>query len=203
MRAHFTASHLVNNSDNTYRQLLTELWNNMYPQRQASTQVLSKRVRWMMNNEKISKAVLDAIRRSCWPRTDTTPQQRRRSGRRSVINAVADDSEDSGDVEVDNINDHLARNLLKYKGATPSSRPKIPRMTQSKEMMGNVETINHLSREQMDDVSTLHDLVHLVYAGLVTVCEIHGTLPTVEREEREGNTAPWKVRLEGKTVKMR
>ncbi|KAL3272314.1 hypothetical protein HHI36_024091 [Cryptolaemus montrouzieri] len=124
-------------------------------------------------------------------------------GRRSVINAVADDSENSGDVEVDNINDHLARNLLKYKGATPSSRPKIPRMTQSKEMMGNVETINNLIREQMGDVSTLDDLVHLVYAGLVTVCEIHGTLPTVEREEREGNTAPWKVRLEGKIVKMR
>ncbi|KAL3281195.1 hypothetical protein HHI36_004411 [Cryptolaemus montrouzieri] len=118
-----------------------------------------------MNNEKISKAELDAIRKSCWSRTDTPPQQRPRSGRGSVINAVADDSENSGDVEVDNINDHLARNLLKYKGATPSSRPKIPKMTQSKEMMGNVETINNLIREQMDDVSTLDDLVDKVYAG--------------------------------------
>ncbi|KAL3276281.1 hypothetical protein HHI36_024030, partial [Cryptolaemus montrouzieri] len=48
---------------------------------------------------------------------------RRRSGRRSVINAIADDSENSGDVEVDNIKDRLARNLLKYKTAIPSSRP--------------------------------------------------------------------------------
>ncbi|KAL3279050.1 hypothetical protein HHI36_016565 [Cryptolaemus montrouzieri] len=72
-----------------------------------------------------------------------------------------------------------------------------------KEIMGNVETINDLIREQMDDVSTLDDLVDLVYAGSGTVCEIHGTLPTVEREEREGNTAPWKVRLERKIVKMR
>ncbi|KAL3287175.1 hypothetical protein HHI36_001654 [Cryptolaemus montrouzieri] len=170
----------------------------MFPQRQASTQVLSNRVRSMMNNEKISKGELDAIRKSCWPRTDTPPQQRRRSGRRSAVDSV-----NSGDVEVDNIKDHLARNLLKYKRANPSSRPKIPKMTQSKEMMGNVETINNLIREQMDDVSTFDDLVALVYVGSITVCEIHGTVLTVKREEREGNTAPWKVRLEGKIVKIR
>ncbi|KAL3273302.1 hypothetical protein HHI36_014755, partial [Cryptolaemus montrouzieri] len=67
--------------------------------------------------------------------------------RKRVSHAVADNSENSGDVEVDKIKDHLARNLLKYKGATPTSRPKIPRMTQSKKMMGNVETINNLIRE--------------------------------------------------------
>ncbi|KAL3265742.1 hypothetical protein HHI36_009943, partial [Cryptolaemus montrouzieri] len=128
---------------------------------------------------------------------------RRHSGKRSVINATADNSENSGDVGVYNIKDHLPRNLLKYKGATPISRPKIPRKTQSKEMMGNVETINDLIREQMDDVSTLDGLVDLVYAGSVTVCEIHRILPTVEREEREDNTVPWKVRLEGKIVKLR
>ncbi|KAL3268720.1 hypothetical protein HHI36_007822 [Cryptolaemus montrouzieri] len=153
-----------------------------------------------MNNEKISKAELDSIRKRCWPRTSTPPQQRRHSGKRSVINAVADDSENSSDVEVDNIKNHLARNLLKYKGATPSSRTKIPRMIQSKEMMGNVETINDLVREQMNDVSTLDGLVDLVYAGSVTVCEIQGTLPTVEGED---NTAPCNVLLGGKIFKLR
>ncbi|KAL3278081.1 hypothetical protein HHI36_013425 [Cryptolaemus montrouzieri] len=76
-------------------------------------------------------------------------------------------------------------------------------MIQSKEMMGYVETINDLIREQMDDVSTIDGLVDLVYAGSVTVCEIHVTLPTVEREDREDNTAPWKVHIGGKIVRMR
>ncbi|KAL3281878.1 hypothetical protein HHI36_005083 [Cryptolaemus montrouzieri] len=92
------------------------------------------------------------------------------SGCRSSIrpNTIINEGPESNE-ETNDIKNHLKNNLLKYRDLNSSSRPKIPRMTQSKEMLKSVNLINSLIQGQVADVLSIGDLVDLVYAGAVTV----------------------------------
>ncbi|KAL3283012.1 hypothetical protein HHI36_006169, partial [Cryptolaemus montrouzieri] len=86
----------------------------------------------------------------------------------------------------------------------PSSRPKIPRISQSQDMAEMMKKIDFLVNELISDVSNLDDLVDLVYSAAVTLCEIQGTMPIPEYVYAKSNKAPpWQVRLEGKIVNLR
>ncbi|KAL3278024.1 hypothetical protein HHI36_013365 [Cryptolaemus montrouzieri] len=90
-----------------------------------------------------------------------------------------------------------------YKGMNPSSRPEIPRMSQSQDMAEMMKKIDSLVNEHISDVSNLDDLVDLFYSAAVTLCEIQGTMSIREYVNAKSNNAPpWQVSLEGKIVNL-
>ncbi|KAL3265726.1 hypothetical protein HHI36_009929 [Cryptolaemus montrouzieri] len=134
----------------------------------------------------MSRAESDSSRRSCWPRTGTAPQPERSSIRRSTMSMEFVKNEVEEKEETNTIKDHLTGKILKYKGENPNNRPRIPRMSQSKKMLETVETINILIRNHISDISfsKLN-----VYAGAITVCEIHDAMQTIpDRRLSENNT---------------
>ncbi|KAL3272989.1 hypothetical protein HHI36_014446 [Cryptolaemus montrouzieri] len=149
----------------------------------------------------MSKAELDAIKESCWPRT-ATPKAKRRST--ALFNRSIIPNADGEDEQLINIRHHLTRNMMYHKGMNPSSRPKIPRISQSQDMAEMMKKIDSLVNEHISDVSNLDDLVDLVYSAAVALCEIQGTMPIPEYVNAKSNNAPpWQVRLEGKIVNLK
>ncbi|KAL3282405.1 hypothetical protein HHI36_005590 [Cryptolaemus montrouzieri] len=60
---------LTNRKGNRYRQNLEQILNEICPNRKSYAQLMSNRVRWITTNAKLSKAELDAIKKSCSPTT--------------------------------------------------------------------------------------------------------------------------------------
>ncbi|KAL3277761.1 hypothetical protein HHI36_013101 [Cryptolaemus montrouzieri] len=87
----------------------------------------------------------------------------------------------SNDGEIEHIRNIFRKNLLMYVGVVPEKRRKIPRMSQSRAMEKTVSQVNNLIADSIQDVTSLTDLLDIVYVGAVIVCERHRTIPTSER----------------------
>ncbi|KAL3277785.1 hypothetical protein HHI36_013127 [Cryptolaemus montrouzieri] len=74
-------------------------------------------------------------------------------------------------------------------------------MSHSKEMLKSVNVIISLIQEQVADVLSIGDSVDLVYAAAAVT--IHEAMPIPKLPQRSHESAPWRLRLEGKFVDMR
>lgn len=205
MRVHYIATDLTTQSSNTYRQNLLEIWDNIRPDRPANAQLLSNRVRWILKNQKLSRAELDVIRSTCFPHVLTdphtidvqeltshkTPPKVRRSGlfvRRE---------------HHDVIEKSFMANVMRFSGITPEKRPKIPRMQHSRDVLESVNHLNAVLPKHLENIDNLRQMVDVVYAGAATICEIHGRGVEQLTTSRPPFEPPWKMRLEKSIVMMR
>ncbi|XP_044755032.1 uncharacterized protein LOC123313986 [Coccinella septempunctata] len=205
MRAHFIALDLVETRNTTYRNLLLEIWNEICPYRPAYAQLLSNRVRWILDNQKLSRAALECIKTACYPTITTQevtgpPEESRRKSsigiRRSGLFLKTP--------EEDTLQRSFTGNLMRFSGVAAERRPRIPRLRFSRTTRDMVMKVNSILPEHLANVETLEELVDIVYAGAVTVSEALG-----QRTDHQQNTPrsptvpPWKLRLEQKITAIR
>lgn len=205
MRAHYIAMDLAAESDKTYRQHLVEVWKDICPDRPANAQLLSDRARWIIRNEKLSRAELDNIKTSCYPQIPTeqpstgvhvrTPRRSSARVRRSGLHTQVEDSNE--------LEQLFLGNMMRFSGITPEKREKIPRMQHSKEFFATVKAIDSILPKYLEKVNTLQEIVDLVYAGAVTACEEHGRGTERQHDPRPHAVPPWKDRLEKKIIGIR
>lgn len=91
---------------------------------------------------------------------------------------------------------------MKFSGIAPDKRPRIPRMYHSKHVLESVRALNIILPKHLETINELKEVVDVVYAGAVTICEIHGKrigLPSTPALHTE---PPWKIRLENKIISM-
>ncbi|XP_045466652.1 uncharacterized protein LOC123675347 [Harmonia axyridis] len=205
MRAHYIALDLVERSTRTYRQALLETWEEMCPNRPSYAQLLSNRVRWMLKGEKLSRAEMENIRVSCYPLE--TPQEQcsqaeGNNSRRSLLR-VRHSGLFVRNEQTEMIEQQFFQNLMKFSGINPESRPKIPRLQHSKQVLETVKCLNSVLSGHLENVDTLIGLVDIVYAGAATICEMHGERLGERKARRLAAPPPWKRRLEEKIVTLR
>ncbi|XP_045466648.1 uncharacterized protein LOC123675343 [Harmonia axyridis] len=204
MRSHYIALNLVETRNITYRNLLLETWKEICPDRPAYAQLLSNRVRWILDKQKLSRAELECIKNSCFPTTaerdiaNSPEESRRRSSagiRRSGI-FLRQPEEDMTEKS-------FITNLVRYSGVAAEKRPKIPRLRYSKTTRDLVARVNIIISRHLANVETLEGLVDTVYAGAVTVAEAFGhRIEHHQGTSRPLTTAPWKLRLEKKITSL-
>ncbi|XP_044760842.1 uncharacterized protein LOC123318288 [Coccinella septempunctata] len=177
----------------------------MCPSRPSYAQLLSNRVRWMLRGEKLSRAELESIKTSCYPLEIPEEQNsiaeetnRRRSSLRMRQSGLYVRSE-----QAETIEQQFLENLMKFSGMNPESRPKIPRLQHSKLILETMKSLNSVIPRHLGEVDTLTELVDVVYAGAVTICEFHGKKINENAAQRLNNPPPWKRRLEQKIVLIR
>lgn len=112
---------------------------------------------------------LEVIKKSITPRGATFNEEDEQ---------MEDQPEEGTEIRISIRTTRLERDLLKnlylYSGLSPQNRPKIPRMKGLKKLLENVQKINSLIRNQISSTSSIQEIVDLVYAAAVTVCEEHG-----------------------------
>lgn len=178
----------------------------MCPNKPSYAQLLSNRVRWITRGEKLSRAGLNNIETSCYPleteqdlcQAVIGSNQRRSSLRirRSGLFARTDE-------QSERIKQQFLENLMKFSGITPEDRPKIPRMQHSRELREMIGSLNSIIPAQLGEVETFIELVDVVYAGAVTICEAQGKTVGDLETRRLVTQPPWKKRLEDKIIKLR
>ncbi|XP_044751668.1 uncharacterized protein LOC123311664 [Coccinella septempunctata] len=199
LRVHFIAKDLQQREGRNYREVLTQIWNEINPHRQSYTNLLSNRVRWLLENNKFSNPELDTIKESFIPRGATDNEQ----------DELEDDEEERNGYQISMRTTKLERNLLKniykYYGLSPKNRPKIPRMKGSKKLLECVQRVDLLLETHITPNTTLQTMVDYVYAGAITICEELGM--KIGEFPMAANpivsTPPWKTRLERKIKVMR
>ncbi|XP_045460931.1 uncharacterized protein LOC123671232 [Harmonia axyridis] len=197
MRAHFIAKDLEQTSERTYRQILTEVWNDIRPDKPLYTNLLANRVRWMIENEKFSVVELRNIQLNIRPQGNEPIDE----GEEHHEELRQSDDEDNGlTYKVDR---YFCKNLLLYTGLSPENRPSIPRMKGSRMMVEKMLMVNKIIGKHISSNSSLGDLVDLVYAGALTVCEQLGKSVIKRCTNSTGQQPPWKCRIEKKIGNIR
>ncbi|XP_044759165.1 uncharacterized protein LOC123316918 [Coccinella septempunctata] len=205
MRAHFIAMDLVETRNTTYRSLLMDIWKDICPDRPVYAQLLSNRVRWILDNQKLSRAELEYIKNGCYPgiiqQEDSGSSQATRA--RSSI-GIRKSGLYVREREPNAVESSFVGNLVRFSGGAADRRPKIPRLKYSRSAYDLVREVNSILSRYSTDVSTFGELVDMVYAGAVTVCESLGQrIGCHQSAPRAPSTPPWKLRLEQKITAMR
>ncbi|XP_044751674.1 uncharacterized protein LOC123311671 [Coccinella septempunctata] len=205
MRAHFIAVELAGRLNTTYRRLLVEIWNDICPDRPTYAQLLSNRVRWILANQKLSRAELEYIKKGCFPsimleETEDPPE----TGRRKSSYGIRKSGLFVGEQEDGVIERSFEGNLMRFSGVAAESKPEIPRLKYSKMAYELVRKVDSVLPKHLTSVTTLEELVEVVYAGAVTVCETLGQRIGHQRDTpRTPMIPPWKLRLEQKITSLR
>lgn len=203
MRVHYIAKDMEMRTTKRYRQLLTEIWNDVYPSRQSYANLLSNRVRWILENKKFTTEELYCIERSYNPTgaTEWVDDPELIINERTTRRVSLWRPQNPIDLET---NTAFKKNLMLYGGIAPEKRPNIPRMKGSKEMLMKVESVDRVLAGHIGcSQPSLHELVDFVYVGAVTVCESLGRKITYGKAIRIPQRPPWTRRLEEKIKKLR
>ncbi|XP_045480903.1 uncharacterized protein LOC123685291 [Harmonia axyridis] len=203
MRAHFIAKTLEQLSERTYRQLLTETWNDIKPEKQLYTNLLANRVRYLLENEKLSSVELAAIEQSIWPQTAPPAEEQEQELNQLEELQEEQQEEDQDDPQTRKMKQIFGRNTLLYSGINPEARLKIPRMKGSRIMLEKVRMVDAIIESHITSATTLRDIVDLVYTGAATVCEEMGKCLTEPHRKPKKEQPPWRARLERKVLKIR
>ncbi|XP_045463804.1 uncharacterized protein LOC123673362 [Harmonia axyridis] len=203
MRAHFIAKTLEQMSERTYRQLLTETWNDIKPGKQLYTNLLANRVRYLLENEKLSSVELAAIEQSIWPQTAPPAEEHEQELNQLEELQEEQQKEDQDDPQTRKMKRIFGRNTLLYSGINPEARLKIPRMKGSRIMLEKVRMVDAIIKSHISSATTLRDIVDLVYTGAATVCEGMGKCLTEPHRKPKKEQPPWRARLERKVLKIR
>ncbi|XP_044755067.1 uncharacterized protein LOC123314020 [Coccinella septempunctata] len=198
MRVHYIAKEMQPTTGRSYRELLTEIWNDINPHRPSYANLLSNRVRWLFEREKFTTTELHTIAQSFIPRgapiTEDIAEEAQENAR----------SHTRMSLQPSRLEREYYRNLQCYSGLSSSKRPKIPRMKQSREMLDCVQRVNRTMERYTGASATLREMVDCVYAGAVTVCgELKINIGEGHTTYSQEQTPPWKLRLEKKIKVMR
>ncbi|XP_044749653.1 uncharacterized protein LOC123310249 [Coccinella septempunctata] len=198
MRVHFIAKELQGTTNRTYREILTTTWNEINPSKLSYPNLLSNRVRWILQEEKFSSVELEEIKRSTRPFAPPPKNETRNS------EELPPEPQIPIRPQVGKTERMFHKNKLMYTKVPPELRPKIPRLQGSRRIIESVEKVNAIIKSEIKYNSTLEDVLDYVYAGAITVCEendirINHTQP----KPAENRTPPWKIRLEGKITNIR
>ncbi|XP_045466730.1 uncharacterized protein LOC123675420 [Harmonia axyridis] len=193
MRVHYIAEDLQQTSNRTYREILTTTWNDINPNKISYPNLLSNRVRWILQNAKFSSVELANIKRSYRPHTPTPTQDL------TETEEVNRENQHEQNHQIKNTSKVFNRYLQLYSKISPQDRPGIPRLRGSRKIFESVERTNEVIRMHINNNSTLEDIVDFVYAGAITVCEENNIgRKTKKRETETQKDPPWKARLEKK-----
>ncbi|XP_045477917.1 uncharacterized protein LOC123683063 [Harmonia axyridis] len=203
MRAHFIAKTLEQMSERTYRQLLTETWNDIKPGKQLYTNLLANRVRYLLENGKLSSVELAAIEQNIWPQTAPPAEEKEQELNQLEELQEEQQEEDQDDPQTRKMKRIFGRNTLLYSGINPEARLKIPRMKGSRIMLEKVRMVDAIIKSHISSTTTLRDIVDLVYTGAATVCEGMGKCLTEPHRKPKKEQPPWRARLERKVLKIR
>ncbi|XP_044760856.1 uncharacterized protein LOC123318302 [Coccinella septempunctata] len=197
MRVHFIAVDLEQVTENSYRNILTQTWNDIRPDRNSYANLLSNRVRWLLEEEKFTQIELDAIRKSCYPRgaaldlCDDPPE------------APSTNNQEERP-RTSKLEQKFIKNLLMYSGIPPENRPRIPKLIGSKNLMKKVDDLNRILDQKINRDQTIEELADCVYAAALTVCAEMGVeIREVPKSKESRGPPPWKDRLERKINEMR
>lgn len=91
---------------------------------------------------------------------------------------------------------------MKFSCIIPESRPRIPRLHHSRELVATMKSINSVLPRHLIEVETLAELVEIGYAGAATVCETQGRQVENQETQRLNSPPPWEKK-ENKIVKLR
>ncbi|XP_045463748.1 uncharacterized protein LOC123673305 [Harmonia axyridis] len=196
MRVHFIAVDLEQVTENSYRIILTQTWNDIRPDRHSYANLLSNRVRWLLEEEKFTQIELDAIRNSCYPRGavlglfDDPPET-------TSTNSQEERPRNS------KLEGKFIKNLLMYSGIPAENRPRIPKLRASRIVMKKVDDLDKILDQKINHDHTIEEIVDCVYAAALTVCGEMGVDIREVQKNKSSGPPPWKHRLEGKINEMR
>ncbi|XP_044751651.1 uncharacterized protein LOC123311647 [Coccinella septempunctata] len=196
MRVHFVARELERNTDFTYRNILTQTWNDIRPDRQLYASLLANRVRWLLEEEKCTQIELENIRMSCHPRGAVPGSD----GEPPVENVSLRPEEQK---KTSKLEEKLIRNFVRFSGVAAESRLAVPRLKGSRKMLEKVEAVNTILLKLIQPADTLQVMVDYVYAAAITVCGEMGVEIRGPRVPKKDQTPPWKGRLETKIQEIR
>ncbi|KAL3265766.1 hypothetical protein HHI36_009967 [Cryptolaemus montrouzieri] len=123
--------------------MLVEVWHDICPRRPSCAQLLSHRVRWILENGKLSKAKLNTNKSCIWP-TNSIPQEETGTIRSVSGNDITIHEEEQELPEFDWL---LKGNLIRYSGVAPEKRPTLMRLRFSKNMEELVRNLNEIIPE--------------------------------------------------------
>ncbi|XP_045474049.1 uncharacterized protein LOC123680280 [Harmonia axyridis] len=206
MRTHFIAQELQQTTGRTYREILTTIWNEIKPERQSYPNLLSNRVRRMLESGKFSRVELNNIERSTRPfapvpededqNTECSPSETLTHQETDVNNETSQ--------KRSKIQQIFESNLQMYTRISPQERPQIPRLKGSRKILESVQSVNDIIGTILSSQSNLEETTDYVYAGAITVCEVNKIrLRSTEPTPRRETTPPWKIRLETKIKNIR
>ncbi|XP_045482177.1 uncharacterized protein LOC123686207 [Harmonia axyridis] len=206
MRTHFIAQELQQTTERTYREILTTIWNEIKPERQSYPNLLSNRVRRMLESGKFSRVELNNIERSTRPfapvpedddqNTECSPSETLTHQETDVNNETSQ--------KRSKIQQIFESNFQMYTRISPQERPQIPRLKGSRKILESVQNVNDIIGTILSSQSNLDETTDCVYAGAITVCEVNKIrLRSTESTPRRETTPPWKIRLETKIKNIR
>ncbi|XP_044748928.1 uncharacterized protein LOC123309723 [Coccinella septempunctata] len=199
LRVHYIAKDLELNRNANYRQALTNTWNDLNPLKQSYANLLSNRVRWLLNNEKFTETELFNIKLSCYPRGAVVDHNENSAEEAPAPTPLAvENTPKAGRLER-----ALIKNYLLYAGLPPESRPRIPRLKGSKVMLQKVKDLNDIMQTNLLTTWKLENVVDYVYAGAITICSELGIEIKNTQPKKKEAPPPWKHRLEKKINDMR
>lgn len=206
MRTHFIAQELQRTTGRRYREILASTWNEIYPERTSYPNLLSNRVKRMLEIGKFSSVELDNIQRSITPYAPVTMNESLST--EDIPSVPRTEHNRSNEYETSpnrsKIGKNLEKNAQKYLGVSPQQWPRIPRLKGSRKVLECVQKVNELMKAHLENQPKLEEILTWVYAGAITVCEENGIqLKQREITPRRENTPPWKNRLETKITHIR
>ncbi|XP_045477912.1 uncharacterized protein LOC123683059 [Harmonia axyridis] len=196
VRVHFIAQDLHLTTGRTYRDLLTNTWNDINPGKQSYPNFLANRVRWIFQHEKFSSVELDSIKRSIRPYAPAPTDD--------TINKDTQHPELQAPTIPTIAQRIFQKNIQMYAGVSLHQRPKIPRQKGSRVILESIDKVNLILTSKINPKSTLEEVIDYVYAGAMTVCEENG-IRVIRTQLNPGgdSTPPWKMSLENKITKIR
>ncbi|XP_045480887.1 uncharacterized protein LOC123685276 [Harmonia axyridis] len=192
MRVHFIALEMQELTGRTYRQISTETWNEIYPERRSYPNLLANRVRWILQNGKFSSMELDSIMQSVSPLGAEVQEEMGSTENGTQVETRVSFRQTGTERR-------FSRNLQLFSGMGPEKRPKLPRMKGSVRLLQTVRKIDDVLNTCMRNSKNIEEILDMVYAAAVTVCEEVGIhLGNNQPTHRKDKTPPWKIRLEKK-----
>lgn len=230
MRCYFEATKLETITTQ-YRRELHRLFTQVYPELEStvSEQRLIDQRRVIINNKRLSDETIQAIKNEVRLKIN----QNTTSTSTTTLNEITTDndhveqpteSEDTDDqpneqetllqtsdttpqhaeIDTEEIENELIKNVIYWKGIYPSNRPALPKLIFKKDTTSTIHKVNLVINKHISDIETLEDMNIYIFAAAMTTIQLNGQKLSINRNNSNNNGKPkWQVRLEKKIEKFR